>query len=338
MKTNYSFDTLIILLISGTISACLIPFCILRLMQQDYPIALLNITATLVTLTVFVQVFLTKKTSFARWMLSVLSAMTLLGTIYLKGADQLFWAYPTLATIFYMLSAHIAALVAGIILAVVIVFVYSVLAPIHLSTAIATLILTYAFAYAFSVKMQRKNHQLRNSAFTDSLTSLGNRRALDERLQVIEETRKKQPIEYCLLVIDIDFFKSINDEFGHVTGDQVLSAFANVLKLGIRGKDEAFRYGGEEFVIILEKTELLNGVTISQNLLKDIEASNWPHINDKVITASGGIAQLNESETIAQWIARADKALYQAKDCGRNNVIAAQCNFKIQNPFKIVSS
>ena len=177
MKRRYSVDTLIILLISGTISLCLIPFCILRLVQQEYAIATLNIVATLITLSVFLHVLLARKTHIARWTLSILSALTLIGTIYLKGVDQLYWAFPTLTTIFYMLSAHLAAIVAGILLVSIIAFVYSVLDPLNLGTVIATLLLTFTFAYAFAVKMQRKNHQLRNSALSDSLTSLGNRRA-----------------------------------------------------------------------------------------------------------------------------------------------------------------
>ncbi len=338
MKRRYSVDTLIILLISGTISFCLIPFCVLRLAQQEYAIATLNIAATLVTISVFLNVLLTRRTHIARWTLSILSALTLIGTIYLKGVDQLYWAFPTLTTIFYMLSAHLAAIVAGILLVLIITFVYSVLDPLNLGTAIATLFLTFTFAYAFSVKMQRKNHQLRNSAFSDSLTALGNRRALDEKLQTIDEKHAKRASRYCLLVLDIDFFKSINDEFGHETGDRVLRAFANILKLGIRGKDEAFRYGGEEFVIILEDADLINGVAIAQNLLKDIEATIWPSLNAKVITASGGIAELDKNENTLKWMARADAALYQAKDCGRNNIIAAHADIKPQNSLKIVSS
>jgi diguanylate cyclase (GGDEF)-like protein len=139
-------------------------------------------------------------------------------------------------------------------------------------------------------------------------------------------------------VLDIDFFKSINDEFGHETGDRVLRAFANVLKLGIRGKDEAFRYGGEEFVIILENADLVNGAAIAKNLLKDIEASIWPSLSARVITASGGIAELEKDESTLKWMARADAALYQAKDSGRNNVVSAQTDNQSQNPLKIVSS
>jgi diguanylate cyclase (GGDEF)-like protein len=338
MKRRYSVDTLIILLISGTISLCLIPFCILRLVQQEYAIATLNIVATLITLSVFLHVLLARKTHIARWTLSILSALTLIGTIYLKGVDQLYWAFPTLTTIFYMLSAHLAAIVAGILLVSIIAFVYSVLDPLNLGTVIATLLLTFTFAYAFAVKMQRKNHQLRNSALSDSLTSLGNRRALDEKLQMIDEKHAKHASRYCLLVLDIDFFKSINDEFGHETGDRVLRAFANVLKLGIRGKDEAFRYGGEEFVIILENADLVNGAAIAKNLLKDIEASIWPSLSARVITASGGIAELEKDESTLKWMARADAALYQAKDSGRNNVVSAQTDNQSQNPLKIVSS
>jgi diguanylate cyclase (GGDEF)-like protein len=325
MNTKFSADSSIILLISGTISACLIPFCILRLQQGEFQIATLNLVATGVTLCVFFKVYLTNKTKVARWTLSVLSAITLLGTLHLKGPGQIFWLYPTLTTIFYMLSAHFAALVSGILLIVSSTLVYSQVDTTYMMTIFATLVLTYTFAYAFSLKMYKQNYQLNHKVKTDPLTTLGNRRALDETLQLISNEKVfKKRANYTMLLLDIDHFKSINDQFGHDCGDMVLKKFASLLMLGIRGKDRAFRFGGEEFVIILEETKLQNGLSLAENLLKDIEAFSWPISPDNKITASGGIAQYHPNESIKEWLARTDAALYKAKNAGRNKVLSCE--------------
>lgn len=322
-KSKHNADSAIILFISGSITICLLPFCIVRIMQGDWPIAALNVSITTSAFVLFCYVYFTYKTLIARWGLSLLSMFAMLSTLHLKGAEQILWLYPALTTVFYMLSAHFAAVVGIICLAAAFIIIYPDTSSLYLLTIAATAAITFIFSYAFSLKMHKKAYFFRNESQTDALTGLGNRRALDSKLAEINKKIKTKSLTSCsLLLLDIDNFKNINDTFGHECGDQVLEAFASVLLKGIRGKDSAYRYGGEEFVIILTNTPLEGAVTLANNLLKDIETTQWEMLEDKVLTSSGGVAELDGSEASNDWISRADQALYEAKNAGRNQIVA----------------
>ena len=324
VNLKHNADSMIILFISGTITLCLLPFCFIRIVQGDWPIAALNVTITSLSLMLFCHAYFTFKTTFARWGLSILSVVAMLSTIYLNGPEQIFWLYPALTTVFYMLTAHFAAILGVILLLAATVIVYPSVDSFYLLTVGSTATITFVFSYAFSAKMHRQAYFLRSEAQTDALTHLGNRRALDVKLAKITNRKAiEQRSSASLLVIDIDHFKEINDTHGHKYGDMVLQEFAALILNGIRGKDSAFRFGGEEFVIILENTDLAGALTLANNLLKDIESARWRGLENKVITASGGVAEFNLNETSSDWLLRADTALYAAKNAGRNRCVAA---------------
>lgn len=321
-NSKHNADSTIILFISGSIMLCLLPFCIIRIVQGDWPIAALNVSITTLAFAIFCYVYFTFKTLIARWGLSLLSMFAMLSTIHLKGAEHVLWLYPALTTVFYMLSAHFAAVVGIVCLGAAFVTIYPDVNSLYLLTIGATAAITFVFSYAFSLKMHKKAYFFRNESETDPLTGLGNRRALDSKLAEIKKEINTKALSSCsMLLLDIDNFKHINDTFGHKCGDQVLEAFAGVLLKGIRGKDSAFRFGGEEFVIILTNTPLEGALTLANNLLKDIETTQWEMLEDKVLTSSGGVAELVGTEASYDWISRADRALYEAKNAGRNRIV-----------------
>ena len=162
-------------------------------------------------------------------------------------------------------------------------------------------------------------------SYRDSLTGLYNRRFFTQRLK--EETSRSNRYNYQLtcLLLDIDYFKSINDNFGHTTGDVVLKKFADKLKQCVRDVDILARYGGEEFVVVLPHTKREHGVVLAERIRKKIEQGIFEFNGNKVdVTVSIGVASLeypsigNEQQLIEQ----ADQALYQAKRTGRNRVVA----------------
>lgn len=166
------------------------------------------------------------------------------------------------------------------------------------------------------------------SATHDALTGVGNRLALEitaER-EIAIARRTAQPT--ALLVIDIDHFKLINDRFGHSIGDQALIETALQLKQNCRESDSIFRFGGEEFVVLLSQTEENGAFAIAERIRSAIASMTVPMSRQNVkITASIGIAVLNRNESLHGWFDRADRALYLAKQAGRNRVVrAAQRN------------
>ncbi|MEM1274923.1 MAG: GGDEF domain-containing protein [Pseudomonadota bacterium] len=162
---------------------------------------------------------------------------------------------------------------------------------------------------------------------TDPLTGLGNRRKMDQVLPHEIANARARGATLCVAMADIDRFKRINDTFGHPVGDAVLEFFSGVVKRNVKGRDEAVRYGGEEFAIILPRTEIENAQALMDRIREELKASQFT-VNRSgealgQITVSMGVAVLHPGDTVDSLIARADANLYRAKTEGRDRVIAA---------------
>ncbi len=161
-------------------------------------------------------------------------------------------------------------------------------------------------------------------AHRDPLTALGNRLAMNAaiRREVSRANRHHTPLS--ILMIDIDHFKSINDNFGHAVGDRVIARVADVLKNTAREADNAFRYGGEEFIVLLDGTDS-EGAHVAAERIRETVARIQPENLSlhQQITVSVGCATLRENESISELTERADSAMYLAKSGGRNCVRAA---------------
>lgn len=162
-------------------------------------------------------------------------------------------------------------------------------------------------------------------AIKDDLTGLHNRRYFNERLLDELERVNRYPDEpVSLLMVDIDFFKKINDRYGHQKGDTVLVWFGNLLQKKLRKSDIVARYGGEEFAILLINTSKAEALEVGEDLRRAIEKLSPENIGGEKITASFGIATFNEDAySFKTLLAKADLALYAAKAHGRNRVSAA---------------
>ncbi len=166
---------------------------------------------------------------------------------------------------------------------------------------------------------QDESERLRELAVTDWLTSLRNhsysRRSLDALLR--EPKAENRPL--CIIMADLDHFKEINDNYGHLVGDEVLKISAARIVAGARASDEVCRYGGEEFLLILERTRLNEGQEVAERVRTKI-AADAIHCGDEQInmSISLGLAEAQASDTVNSLIERADAALYAAKSAGRN--------------------
>jgi two-component system cell cycle response regulator len=168
-----------------------------------------------------------------------------------------------------------------------------------------------------------ENERLDVLAHTDVLTQVMNRRALTARLTSELERARRYDSVVTLLLLDLDYFKNINDTRGHLVGDDVLRQVARFLKDAVRGVDIVARFGGEEFVVVLPETPLSGGVAFAERIRAQLEAQPF-HDGDGIInvTTSIGVAVFPAEgvESIDELIARADSALYRAKTEGRNRV------------------
>jgi diguanylate cyclase len=174
-------------------------------------------------------------------------------------------------------------------------------------------------------QLQQSLETVRNESLTDPLTTLANRKHFDEALArtVLDATTSAEPMS--LLLADIDHFKTFNDTYGHLTGDQVLRLVALSVKQNVKGQDIAARYGGEEFAIVLPRTVLRDAVTVAEHIRRSVigkdlmKRSTGEHLGR--VTISIGVATYRDGDTIQSLIERADACLYAAKRNGRNRVI-----------------
>jgi diguanylate cyclase (GGDEF)-like protein len=173
-------------------------------------------------------------------------------------------------------------------------------------------------------ELLRLNRQLKQLATTDVLTQCPNRRAAETRLKYELAKLQRYHHPFCIVMLDIDYFKRINDQHGHDIGDQVLRHFAVIGRKTIRDIDVLARIGGEEFLLVLPETAFEQAMQLAQRLLDTLAATPL-YLTDRTIcfTFSGGLTEAAAEDGISQLLVRADQALYQAKEQGRCRICSA---------------
>jgi diguanylate cyclase (GGDEF)-like protein len=168
---------------------------------------------------------------------------------------------------------------------------------------------------------EQKAHFLEKLANTDLLTGIYNRRKIEEVLTNVLCRSDRYGESFGVILCDLDHFKAVNDQYGHLVGDQVLIKAAECLKYNVRQTDAVGRWGGEEFLVVCVMTDHTCLYTIAEKLRFAIATSEFPAVHHK--TASFGAAVHQRGETMTALLARTDQALYQAKENGRNQVVIA---------------
>jgi len=168
----------------------------------------------------------------------------------------------------------------------------------------------------------RMMEKLQKLAITDGLTKLYNSRSFYSQLELEVDRFNRYRHPLSLLLLDIDNFKLYNDAYGHLEGDKILVRFSQIIKSCLRANDSAYRYGGEEFTVILPETGGERAKTVAQRIRKSLEAEKFKPQPDKdvKITISIGVTQYFPKEELSSFIQRADKAMYLSKQSGRNRV------------------
>ncbi|WP_462160158.1 GGDEF domain-containing protein [Pseudoalteromonas sp. GB56] len=197
------------------------------------------------------------------------------------------------------------------------------------SVIYVTMIETYFIMALLSHNIDLYQKELKALAATDALTGINNRRMLMMVGEELFENAKRYEHPLSLLLLDIDYFKKINDVYGHLVGDEALKRVAASLKTNLRASDSLARYGGEEFVVILPETDIDSAMAVAENLRRTISATQIeiPKGEPLSFTVSIGVAEKTaETPCLMDLINAADNALYRAKDTGRNKVITHQCH------------
>lgn len=179
--------------------------------------------------------------------------------------------------------------------------------------------------YRVAVQLSKSKKTLEKLSTTDSLTGLMNHGAWKDRLALEFDQCQNQDRQHSVALIDIDHFKTINDTYGHITGDNVLKQLSNALCAGLRQTDLPGRYGGDEFCVILPDTTLAQATEILERLRRTVHDHAHSALPDLTLSLSIGVAAYGPHLTDAgMWLHEADMALYEAKSAGRNRVTSAR--------------
>lgn len=174
------------------------------------------------------------------------------------------------------------------------------------------------------IESKRLMETLRDANLRDPLTGLNNRRFLEEYVDTLLANAQRQKVHLALMMLDLDYFKMVNDSHGHDAGDAVLKVLAKTLRQSVRASDMVIRYGGEEFLIILQDADAESGTRVAENIRAEVEKIKVPLVSGTVLqkTISIGVADFpGDSSTFWQAVKFADVALYRAKETGRNRVV-----------------
>jgi diguanylate cyclase (GGDEF)-like protein len=251
------------------------------------------------------------------WLITAPVVAMFLGGI----ATALFWLAMSCAAVLAIHAAHVAGVPAP-------PHPVQDMEMLHLLCDLGLYIVVVVFVLLFEVtktqgfiKLEQALKIINELAIRDELTGSHNRRHLIRLIENEKERTARLGSLFCLCLLDIDHFKRINDSYGHQAGDAVLREFAATVQRQIRESDSFGRYGGEEFLLMLPETSVDEARALAERVRANIANLNFPDLPELAVTVSIGIAEFRVDEPIAQTVARADEALYQAKSSGRNRVV-----------------
>ncbi|ASJ95849.1 GGDEF domain-containing protein [Shewanella marisflavi] len=303
---------------------------------ESYEYAALDASGLLISLSILLFFNRTANVNLASWAVTLMvTGLILLFVASVGGyAHSLYWATLIPPFAFFLLGRQRGSLICLIAFGVCAYIVYgqiqeakpvtfgmgSLFNVIEVSIAHIMLFRFYEGTRSSAYRqLAERNAKIQKLAETDKLTGLYNREKLDLTLEQGVQQSHHQQMPLSLLILDVDYFKQINDAYGHLAGDQVLCQLADSLKSLIRQGDFLARWGGEEFVIILPETTLPQAMKLAEQLRQDVASQKFAA---QSLTISVGVSALRSDDTTKSLINRADNALYQAKHCGRNRVVA----------------
>lgn len=251
----------------------------------------------------------------------ILAVVCAVYSTVINGHAGLYWAYPAAAALFFLLPLREATASNIVFVASMSVVSFITFPEADFWRITFSLGLTCLFVMIFAWLVGQLQAELTRLAATDPLTGCLNRSQLADILNSQIQMRERYERVSSLILLDLDYFKTVNDRWGHLAGDRVLQELTQRLKKRLRESDQLFRIGGEEFMLVLPETRQKDADKLARELLTSISAR--PFVEGIQVTASASVAEVGKGETWSVWLNRADQALYEAKAKGRNQVVSA---------------
>lgn len=324
-RLKHDFHLFMITLVGLIASCTLLPYALYRMATEDYLVGMVDILMITVSTVSVWMAWRSGETEKPGFLMAAVFCFGAVLVCMKLGQDVLFWIYPLMVFIFFLVAPIKALLLLLLMVCAIVSLHFSEHSAIfntnfQLLAFITTTLVTSIFAYIFAYRSHLQRQELRRLATTDPLTGAATRHSLTDELTYAIQLFQQKGVVSGLMLLDLDHFKRINDNFGHHAGDQILSQLVPLLKQMIRQQDSVFRYGGEEFVLLIKEIQLAD----LHRLAEKIRHAIWHQLtlpDGSALTTSIGIATVQHASDWESWLQNADVALYQAKHNGRNQVV-----------------
>ena len=308
----------LLLLLSVVCGLGIMPFIFFRAMQKDWTMVALDVGIVIGMILIFFYVYKTNKTRYPSLLFLFIAQVGSTISFYINGGHMVNWIYPAMLTTFFVAKPRYALVINFIILLIYFPKLLTSFNNVEIIVVVFSISISNIITFRFTEGLRLQAKELKKIASEDYLTKTGNRRALKIYLDKLWIEMQKENILSTLILLDLDHFKNINDDYGHLVGDKALVNISQLIKKRLGNKNQVFRYGGEEFLIVCLCADK-DGYTLAEKIRKEVK--NADLIEQSRMTISLGVAEYKQGESVTQWIYRVDEALYQAKNQGRDCVI-----------------
>lgn len=320
-RLQSDFRFALISLFGALATLCLLPIAVYRFATGALAAGIIDLVVVAVIVGSVMYMWRGGSVEWAGRMAAGIGAIGVILIAMVAGLAGLLWTYPVVVASFLIVERR-HAIVYGVVTVLAVAVTGQGFDSLFIRVAFAvTGLVVGLFAYIFAHRTECQRAQLEQLVTRDTLTSAANRRAMEQELPIALEMSRRTNVPVSLVVLDIDHFKRINDGHGHEAGDRVLIEFAHVIGAAKRRGDRLFRYGGEEFVLLLPGVDTAALGALCESLRARI--ASMLEVGGRPVTASIGAAELGARESASEWLARADSAMYRAKRDGRNRVVVA---------------
>ncbi len=319
LRTDFRLSIITLLAISAILG--ITPFAVMRFVQGNVLAGAVDLGIMLAITAGTIYAWITGDTARSGFAMALVACGGAVTVGALVGEPGLFWLYPCLVTSFFLTEPRYAIFIN--LAAVLALMIHGVAfsSLVQMWTFAATAMVVSCCAYVFAHRNENQRERLEHLATIDPLTGVKNRRSMDQELAMAFASASRNGISSALVLLDIDYLKKINDQHGHNVGDDVLVEMVALIEQNIRKSDQLFRFGGEEFVLLMSGVDSTGLKAVMHNL-QHIMHKFLRHPGGQV-TASLGVALLQTGEKPDDWLARADQALYEAKGTGRDRIVYA---------------
>ncbi len=295
----------------------LLPFAVFRFAVGDWLVGAVDLAIVAAFAALVGLAWKSGRTLLAGSLTAATATLACLVALYLLDLNP-YWAFSTLVANFLLAERRFAVLASAVLVAMLAFCPVQGNSGIDHISLVAVATMVSLFSLIFATRVDSQHELLSDMAGRDGLTGALNRRSLDSHLNALCHADPRPAHPHTLALIDLDRFKRLNDSLGHDAGDRVLMGLTRLVESSTRRGDRFYRYGGEEFVLLMPDTRLKDAETAMRSLLLNVDQNLGD--GDHSVTVSIGIAGLRDGDTRESWLKRADEALMAAKRGGRNRI------------------